>query len=245
MGKVTIQNLTPLHPIELIGMEAGVCWGGNTVDPIKNYNRGLDCLNSGHMRTAEYPQIYMVLEGYSARVIREFYTHIGGMPTRLQASTRYIDYNNFQYVIPPSVTKNAVACGIYLKAMEDISTALKSLEALGTPREDCGMILPLCMTTTVVVRTNLRNLIDMCKVRLCSRAYWEMRQLIMDILKALKEYSNEWETVVDNFCKVKCEITGYCDEKNSCGRKPYTVQKAQAKVKNVSFGKILGKTDKQ
>ena len=71
MGKVTIQNLTPLHPIELIGMEAGVCWGGNTTDPIKNYNRGLDCLNSGHMRTAEYPQIYMVLEGYSARVIRE------------------------------------------------------------------------------------------------------------------------------------------------------------------------------
>ncbi len=40
-----------------------------------------------------------MLEGYSARVIRKWYTHIGGQPTRLQASTRYIDYEHgFSYV---------------------------------------------------------------------------------------------------------------------------------------------------
>ena len=51
----------------------------------------------------------MVLQGYSARVAREWYTHIGGMPTRLQASTRYIDYEHgFDYIIPPSVENNNI-----------------------------------------------------------------------------------------------------------------------------------------
>ena len=88
MGKVIIQKYTTETPISMIGEEAGICWNADTTDQIKNYRRGLDCLSSGHMRTAEYPQVYMILEGYSARVIREFYTHIAGGPTRLQASTR-------------------------------------------------------------------------------------------------------------------------------------------------------------
>ena len=49
--------------------------------------------------------VEMVLDGYSARVIREWYTHFGGSPTRLQASARYVDYNNFAYVIPPAVAQ--------------------------------------------------------------------------------------------------------------------------------------------
>lgn len=240
MGKVIIQEFTTKNPITMAGMEAGICWGGDISDNQKNFNRGLDCFVSGHMRTAEYPQIYITLDGYSARVIREFYTHIGGMPTRLQASTRYIDYKNFQYVIPPTITKNSVACSIYTAAMEDISTALKSIEALGIPKEDCSMLLPLGMSTIVVDRTNFRNLVDMCKVRLCTRAYWEMRQLIMDILQALKEYSYEWEILVDNFCKVKCEVCGYCDEKYSCGRAPQKIKKV--KFNSVPHGKVIGIT---
>lgn len=240
MGKVIIQDYTTKTPITMAGMEAGICWGANTSDSQKNFNRGLDCFVSGHMRTAEYPQIYMTLEGYSARVIREFYTHIGGMPTRLQASTRYIDYKDFQYVTPPTITKNSVAYSIYTQAMEDISTALKSLEALGIPKEDCGMLLPLGMTTVVVTRTNLRNLIDMCRVRLCTRAYWEMRQLVLDILNALKEYSQEWRILVDNFCKVKCEVCGYCDEKDSCKRAPQ--KRKQIEINSIPHGKILGNT---
>lgn len=94
MGTVTIQRFTYKNPISMIGEEAGVCWGADTSDPEKNYKRGLDCLENEHGRTFEFPDVYMILDGYSARVIREWYTHIGGAPTRLQASTRYIDYRN-------------------------------------------------------------------------------------------------------------------------------------------------------
>ena len=81
MGKVIVQDYTYKKPITMIGVEAGICWGANTSNDEKNYLRGIDCLESGHGRTFEFPDVYLTLEGYSARVIREWYTHIGGLPT--------------------------------------------------------------------------------------------------------------------------------------------------------------------
>lgn len=51
MGKVIIQEDTCKNPIEMIGKYAGECWGANTTDSIKNYKRGINCLNSEHGRT--------------------------------------------------------------------------------------------------------------------------------------------------------------------------------------------------
>lgn len=221
MGQIIIQEETTKDPISLIGREAGVCWGGNVTDPEKNYKRGLDCITSGHGRTWEYPQVYMVLDGYSARVIREFYTHIGGGPTRLQASTRYINYQKgFPYVTAPSIQGNAEAAAIYDETMEDILTGMQKLEALGLPREDIGMLLPLGMETKVVFRTNLRNLIDMAHQRMCTRAYWEYRKLMQDMVRALSEYSEEWSYLTKHYFVPKCDVTGFCTEAKCCGRRP-------------------------
>lgn len=221
MAQVIIQDMTTLKPISMIGLEAGVCWGADITDEEKNQKRGLDCLQSGHMRTAEFPQVYMILDGYSARVIRELYTHIAGGPTRLQASTRYIDYEHgFKYIVPTKVQKNPTATMVYLNAIDQITEALKELDALGIPKEDSANLLPLGMETKVVIRTNLRHLIDMSHQRLCTRAYWEFRILMNDIIKALSEYSDQWKYIVQNYFKPKCEICGFCSEKYSCGRKP-------------------------
>lgn len=218
---IVIQEETTKNPLQLIGKEAGTCWGADTEDADKNLKRGLSCMKSGHMRTAEFPQIYITIDGYSARVIREFYTHIAGGPTRLQASTRYIDYEHgFKYIVPPTISKDSSATLVYLDAMDKIQEALRVLDDLKIPREDSANLLPLGMTTKIVCRTNARHLIDMCQVRLCNRAYWEFRILMKDILKALSEYSEEWKIIVDEFCKPKCEVMGYCNEEKSCGRKP-------------------------
>ena len=221
MGKVIIQKETTLDPVSLIGREAGVCWGGNVEDPEKNYKRGLGCLESGHGRTWEYPQVYMILDGYSARVFRELYTHIAGGPTRLQASTRYINYEKgFAYVVPPSVGRKPEAEEIYRHTMDEILSAMQKLEGMEIPREDIGMLLPLGMESKVVLRTNLRNLVDMSHQRLCSRAFWEYRIMMNDICRALAEYSDEWKYLTDHYFVPKCEVTGFCTEAKSCGRKP-------------------------
>lgn len=222
MGTVTILKETPKNPISLMGERAGVCWGANIDDAEKNYKRGLGCIKDGHHRVMEYVNVELILDGYSARVIREWYTHIGGAPTRLQASTRYINYKSFSYVTPHTIERNPEALEKYQQAMDLIAKTCEGLEAeLGIPREDAAMLLPLGMTTKIVDKRNVRNLIEMSHQRLCTRAFWEYRELMRDLMKALSEYSDEWKYLVDNYFMPKCDMVGYCTEKKSCGRKPY------------------------
>jgi len=220
MGTVTILTETTKNPLTLIGEMAGVCWGADTTDPEKNRKRGVDCIESGHGRTLEFVNVEMVLDGYSARVIREWYTHIGGAPTRLQASTRYIDYGNFEYVTPKNIAENEDAMWEYKHVMGCICDALDALEDIGIPREDAAMLLPLGMTTRIVDKRNLRNLIDMSRQRMCNRAFWEFRELFRDISIALVNYSEEWGWIVNNCFHEKCVELGYCPEKHGCGKYP-------------------------
>ena len=77
MGTVTILEETNKKPLELIGRAAGECYGSDITNEEKNYKRGLKCIRDGHGRVMEFADIYMTIDGYSARVIRELYTHIG------------------------------------------------------------------------------------------------------------------------------------------------------------------------
>ena len=220
MGRVLVRDYTTKTPLQMIGESAGFCWGSDISDANKNMKRAIECIASGHGRTMEFPDIHLILDGYSARVIREFYTHIGCLPTRLQSSTRYVDAKSFKYVTPPSVFKNEKAKQVYDETMEHIREGYAKLEELGIKREDAAMVLPLGMETVIVDKRNFRNLVDMAKNRMCTRAYWEYRELMNDICEALSSYSGEWNTLIKLCMKPKCEISGYCTESKSCGRKP-------------------------
>lgn len=219
MGNVIILEETTKYPITLIGKRAGVCWGADITDDKKNYKRGVDCITSNHGRTLEYVNVEMIIDGYSARVIREWYTHLGGAPVRLQASTRYIDYEHgFDYVVPNSIRNDEKRYQIYTEAIHQINKTLMDLEDIGTPREDSALLLPLGMTTKIVDKRNLRNLVDMSHQRMCNRVYHEYRKLFGDVCTALYKVSEEWAWIVDNLFVPKCDYLGYCPEKKSCGR---------------------------
>lgn len=220
MGKITILPETPKNPITMIGHRAGICWGADVSNEEGNYKRGIDCILSEHGRTFEFPDVHMVIEGYSARVMREYYRHVGGLTPWLQASTRYINYEDFGYITPGSVLKNNTATALYNTAMMVISYTISRLVAMGIPKEDAANLLPMGMHTKTVEKRNLRNLVDMSRNRLCTRAYWEFRELLKDIMDALAEQSDEWKWIVDNMFLPKCEVTGFCKERYSCGRKP-------------------------
>jgi thymidylate synthase (FAD) len=219
MGNIIILPETTKDPISLMGRRAGVCWGADITDSEKNYKRGLDCIKSNHGRVMEFVNIEAIIDGYSARVIREWYTHIGGAPTRLQASTRYIDYaNDFDYNMPKSV-HTIDQRNIYVNAVSVAIEAARELEKLGVPREDSALLFPLGMSTKIVDKRNVRNVMDMSRQRMCSRAYWEYRQLFNDYITKLSDYSEEWSKLIPMIMMPKCDALGYCPEKNSCGRK--------------------------
>lgn len=223
MGKITILKETSRNPIQLIGKMSGICYGSNIEDNEKNYKRGVDCLKNNHGRTLESVDVYMILDGYSAKTVREFYTHIGGAPMRLQSSTRYIDYakKGLPCVVPPKIAANKDANKLYLDAIETIHSAARRLEEeFGVTKEDASMLFPLAMVSKFVVKCNLRMLIDMSHQRMCTRAFWEYRNLMNDLCNALEVIDEEWAYIIDNFMKPKCELTGICPETFGCGRYP-------------------------
>lgn len=221
--KVTVLAETCQKPITMIGKMAGICYGSNTTDPQRNYKRGINCLKSEHGRTWEFPDAYLILEG-SARVLREVYTHIIGV-TRLQASTRYINYEDFDYYIPPKIGHDDNALAIYDDAMANINRSLVRLQNLGIPKEDSANLLPMAYTSKMVLKINVRALIHMANVRTCNRAYHEFRALFIEISDALGEYSQEWQTLVYMMFKAKCEVSGYCTEEYGCGWYPKKEEK--------------------
>ena len=225
MGKVIILPETTRKPISLIGRRAGVCWGADITDEQKNYKRGLECLENNHGRTFEFVNIECVLDGWSARVIREWYTHIGCLPTRLQASTLYINYSDgFDYVIPNKIENDAEALKIYKETMNCIEKNASILEnEFNIPREDVANLFPLGMGTKIVDKRNLRNAIDMSHQRLCKRAYWEYGKLFKEYMNELRKIDDEWVYIVDNYFVPKCELLGYCPEKYSCRKQKKVV----------------------
>lgn len=99
--------------------------------------------------------------------------------------------------------------------MVEIQKNLPRLDELGVPREDSAMGLPLGMETRIVCKHNLRNLMDMSRQRMCSRAYHEYRALFSGLCRELSGYSEEWDYTVSHYRAI-----GFCPEKHSCGRMP-------------------------
>ena len=207
------------NPISLMGKVAGICWGANILDQERNYKRGIECIENEHGRVEEFADVTMVIDDYSARVIRELYTHTIGT-SKLQASTRYIDCSKFDFYTPNSIKNNADADAVYNNIMDNIKETYTALIGLGIKKEDVANILPLGMSTKIVLRINVRALIHMFELRSCTRAYIEYRQLMNEMKKQLSSLDQEWDTLCKNYFKTKCIKLGYCNERYSCGLMP-------------------------
>ena len=68
----------------------------------------------------------------------------------------------------------------------------------------------------MVVSMNLRELIHLANLRLCTRAQTEIRILVKRMCEELVK-EEKW---LKDYLVPKCERIGYCDEDKSCGRKP-------------------------
>lgn len=201
-------------PLSLMGEVASRCWNSKPSPQI-----GIDCIESGHGRISEYADVIVEISDYSARVMREIYTHISGT-SRVQSSTRYIDYSEFEYYMPDSILNNPERLIVYENIMNNIKEGLIQLIDLNTPKEDSANALPIGYISTMVLKINIRAIIYMAEIRMCTRAYKEYREFMDEFLDVLRSLDQEWNYVIDNHCKPKCVIRGYCGEKHSCGKMP-------------------------
>lgn len=224
--KIELLDGTTENPLQKMGYNAGVCWAAPLDDAEKNRKRAISCIKAGHGRVLEYVDVEMVISGASARCLRELYTHIGGSPTRLQSSTRYVsEEQGFGYYIPPKIENNIELKPIYEDGMELIQKTYNALMARKATKEDAANILPLGMESKMVWKINLRALINFMNRRLCTRALKEIRDLSIEIKNQLAAKNEEWAWIADNLFVPTCEIYKYrnpnlvfCPEQQCCGK---------------------------
>ncbi len=207
---IKVINYTP-NPLTLMGKTASACWDSTPSPQI-----GIDTIESGHGRVLEFPDIIVEIIGYSTRFARELYTKQVGV-TKLQASTRYVQYSEFDYYIPESIKNNPQTLNIYINTMEVISRSYKQLDGYNISKQDIANILPLGMYTKVVLKINARAILDMALTRLCTRALREYRDFMNELINTVSGLDEEWAKIM-SYAKPKCEVYGKCTEKHSCGR---------------------------
>ena len=204
---IKVLNATK-NPIQFIGKVAGCCYGSKD-EPQANYKRGLKCIKDGHGRAMEFVDVTLEIDEVSARMIRELGRHVIGT-SYLQASTRYITYDNFDYYTP----KNLKDDKEYHITMQNILASYQSLVEKGMPKEDVANLLPLGMNTKIVLKINYRALLHMAEVRMCERAYIEFRDFMKELIKTISEIDEEWAELM-KFMLPKCKT---CTEKENCPR---------------------------
>lgn len=218
---IQILSDTTKEPLQLIGLTSAICYDSNISDKEKNHKRAIECIEADHGRVMEWVNVSMIVNGYSAKCIRELMRHIVGTSV-LQESTRYVDilpeYDCIDAVCPKTISGNIEREAAWIDAICGITKGMKKLKALGVPKEDYSNLLPLAYKTKIVWKINLRALIHFMNLRLCKRAYWEIQDLCNEIKKELSKYSEEWKEICEKYFVPKCIKDGKCKENKSCGR---------------------------
>ncbi len=137
----------------------------------------------------------------------------------------------FPFVEPESVKGVRVKVNekelSFKELMELIGKFYEGLVDAGVPKEDARFVLPNACTTRIVFTMNGEELVHFLRLRTCSRAQWEIREMAIKILKTLRnKFPGLFEHVGPN-----CYYLGYCTEgKKSCG-KPQEVREFFKKLK--------------
>ena len=172
-------------------------------------------ISSGHYSTIEHIQVSFVISNVSRACTHQLVRH--RHMSFSQKSQRYVkEKGQFDYIIPPTIEKNPEMKLKFENLMSEISKVYGELTDAGILAEDSRAVLPNATSTSLVASLNLRELIHLANLRLCTRAQYEIRTMVKMMCDALVA-EEPW---LKPYLVPKCERFGFCDEDKSCGRMP-------------------------
>lgn len=176
-------------------------------------------ISSGHYSTIEHIQISFAISNISRACSHQLVRH--RHMSFSQKSQRYVkEKGQFEYLTPETIEKNSELKEKFDNFMRKVSEFYIELTEAGIPAEDARAVLPNAAATSMVASLNLREMIHLANLRLCTRAQKEIRMLVKKMCgELIKE-----EPWLKDYLVPKCDRLGYCDEDKSCGRKAVRVQ---------------------
>ena len=170
--KVTLIQATP-DPIERIAQIASICYDSDPKDPMKLVQH---LYKSGHHSVFEHIYFTFKIEGISRACSHQLVRHRHCSFT--QRSQRYCSEDGFEYVTP-----DTIAPGDMDDPMKKIGYWYYLYQTFDIPNEDARYILPNACATSLYLSCNLRELIHIANERLCTRAQWEIRDLVREMCR--------------------------------------------------------------
>ena len=172
-------------------------------------------ISSGHYSTIEHIQVTFAIANVSRACTHQLVRH--RHMSFSQKSQRYVkEKGQFDYIIPPTIERDENLKSEFEEFMAKISEQYQKFIEAGVPAEDARFVLPNAAASSLVASLNLREMIHLANLRLCTRAQYEIRLLVKKMCDALIA-EEPW---LKPYLVPKCEHLGFCDEDKSCGRKP-------------------------
>jgi thymidylate synthase (FAD) len=165
-------------------------------------------IESGHGSTIEHVVFTFGISGVSRTLSHQLVRHRAGVAFD-QQSQRYVKFKGAATMLPATIEDGDAELRRRYEEQVDGSLALYGdmLQA-GVPGEDARFVFPNATRTNLVMTTNLRALIHMSGLRLCTMAQWEIRRLFQLIRHEIFSVS----PFLGSFLAPKCVPLGYCDE---------------------------------
>lgn len=168
-------------------------------------------MESGHGSTIEHVNFTFAISGVTRTLSHQLVRHRAGTAFD-QQSQRYVSFKRRDnYTVPDSIAKGELPDGLGEQFQAAIDANLElygQLLQAEVPAEDARFIFPNAMQTNLIMTVNLRQLIHMSGLRLCTMAQWEIRQLFKQIRHEIFRVS----PFFGSFLAPKCVPLGYCDE---------------------------------
>ena len=168
-------------------------------------------IESGHGSTIEHVVFTFAISGVSRTLSHQLVRHRAGVAFD-QQSQRYVKFKGAATMLPGTIADGDPDLRERYETQVDGALALygEMVEA-GVPGEDARFVFPNATRTNLVMTTNLRALIHMSGLRLCTMAQWEIRRLFQLIRHEVFGVS----PFLGSFLAPKCVPLGYCDEFNN------------------------------
>jgi thymidylate synthase (FAD) len=178
-----------------------------TIDPEKILSQ---TVGMGHHSVIEHAVFTFSVSEVSRALTHQLVRH--RIASFSQQSQRYVPLDKPTYVTPPSVSSDRDLLDLYERSMEQIWEIYRALEK-AVPAEDARYVLPNACTTNITITMNARELLHFFRLRCCSRAQWEIRDLAERMLGICMTIS----PAIFKDAGAPC-VSGPCPEgKLSCG----------------------------
>jgi thymidylate synthase (FAD) len=104
-----------------------------------------------------------------------------------QQSQRYVDEDEFAYVLPETLPPEHVED--FHQDMKIIQQMYRKWRDRGLRKEDARFVLPNACVSEIVVSANFREWRHIFSLRLSPKAQWEIRKACLKMLAILKEHA--------------------------------------------------------